>query len=207
MAGAHRGREVWLAAAVTKLRPFFSSHGFEISDALRVSCGWPSVGGTAPGKRRIGEAWSSTSSRDKHFEIFISPALDKPAEVLAVLVHELVHVAVGLECGHKGRFPMYARSVGLEGRMTATYPSDPLRERLNDLAGKLGKYPHGSLDGMTNGRKKQKARLIRASCLTCTYTIRAAMTWLLIAVPTCPNPDCHSFGKAFDIAFPEDEDG
>jgi len=189
MAKAQQGREEWLNAAVTKFRPYFSGHGYEIPKALRVSCGFPSVGALGSKSRRIGEAWCSRASKDKHFEIFISPTQDSAVKVLEILAHELVHVTVGLECGHKGMFPQCARKIGLEGKMTSTYATAPLQERLNAMVVKLGKYPHGSLDKMTNNRKKQTTRLIKAHCLTCTYTIRASMTWLLVGVPQCPNPE------------------
>lgn len=199
-------REQWLAAAVVKFRGYFSGHGYEIPDRVAVSCGWPSVGGVAVQKKRIGEAWSSKSSRDKHHEIFISPSVDKAERVLDVLVHELVHVTVGLESGHKGSFAQCARKIGLEGRMTATVAGDALRERLKLMAGKLGVYPHGSLDKMVSGRKVQKGRLIKAYCPGCQYTIRAAMSWLLIGVPDCPNPDCDRQSEAMSVDLP-DEDG
>ena len=200
--GRYEARETWLARAMAKLRPFFSSVGFEVPENVRVSCGLPS-GRAFSRKRAIGEAWASTASRDKHFEIFVSPTIDRPTHVLSVLVHELVHVTVGLACGHKGRFIECARAVGLEGPWTSTSASDALTQRLNAICESLGKYPHGSLDKMTNGKKKQGTRLVKAHCLGCTYTIRAAMTWLLIGVPCCPNPECLKEGEPMEIDTPE----
>jgi len=199
-------REQWLAAAVVKFRGYFSGHGYEIPEKVAVSCGWPSVGGVAKVKRRIGEAWASTSSRDKHFEIFISPSLDKGERVLDVLVHELVHVTVGLAAGHKGAFAVCARTIGLEGKMTATVAGAELQQRLKAMSGKLGEYPHGSLDRMVSGRKVQKGRLIKVYCAGCGYTLRSAMSWLLIAVPKCPNADCDFEGEVMTVDLP-DEDG
>jgi hypothetical protein len=115
-------REVWLAKAVAELqKTVFAAQNAKIPKNQRVACGWPSVGALAKSKRRIGEAWSSVASGDKHFEIFISPYLSKPLDVLATLAHECVHTTVGLECGHKGAFSKLAKGIGLEGKMTATF--------------------------------------------------------------------------------------
>ena len=73
----------------------------------RARVAWPNK------KRRIGEAWSSKNSADQSYEVFISPVLKDPIEVAATLVHELVHCAVGVETGHKGRFPRLAKAIGL----------------------------------------------------------------------------------------------
>lgn len=203
---AYRAREDWLARAIAKLRPWFSANGYEVPEAVRVSCGLPSGRAFALKRRAVGEVWASTASRDKHFEIFVSPTLDEPVRVLATLLHELVHVAVGLSSGHRGKFTACARAVGLESPWTATEPSDEGAARLNALAVRLGKYPHGSLDKMRNGKKKQGTRMIRASCLGCTYTLRATMTWLLIGIPNCPNPDCIDKGQQMEVTWP-DADG
>lgn len=206
MSNRYQAREMWLASAVGKLRPYFSSKGYEIPERLRVSCGLPSSRAFGAKKRAIGEAWTSKASRDKHFEIFVSPTIDKAPVVLSTLVHELVHVTVGLECGHKGRFAICARAVGLTGPMRQTSADTMLRDRLNDLSQKLGKYPHGSLDKMTNLKKKQGTRLIKVFCIGCTYTIRVTMSWLTIAVPACPDPECIDHGKQMHVDLPEEEE-
>jgi hypothetical protein len=202
----YKAREIWINDAVQLLRPIFEEKKFSIPRKLRVSCGWPSTGGTAKKKRSLGEAWASAASGDEHFEIFISPYLNEPAKVLSTLAHELVHVTVGLKCGHKGAFAICARGIGLEGRMTSTHAGEALAKQLAAIARKLGTYPHASLDGMTTGRKKDTTRMIKAHCTTCTYTIRATMRWLLIAVPNCPNPDCIAQGDPMEIDLPPPEE-
>lgn len=204
----NQAREVWLNTAISKLAPLFSEvkPTVEVPKKVRVSCGWPSVGGTRAKKRAIGEAWASENSKDKHFEIFVSPYLDDAHKVLATLAHEMVHVTVGLKCGHKGKFALVARGIGLEGKMTATYASDPLKAKLAKIAKDLGPYPHATLDGMTNYRKKQSTRMVKAHCTFCTYTVRASLRWLLLAVPNCPNPDCVNLGKPMEVELP-DENG
>ena len=113
-------REQWLNECIQKLRPDFEQLGHPLPEKIRASCSWPSKSGLANKKRRIGEAWSAKNSADQSCEVFISPVLKDPLEVSATLVHELVHCAVGVEEGHKGKFPRLAKAVGLEGKMTAT---------------------------------------------------------------------------------------
>lgn len=195
---AYQAREVWIAKAMAQLRRHFADCSYTIPAEVRVSCGWP-----LGRKKAIGQAWSSTASRDKHHEIFVSPVIDKPTQVLAILVHELVHVTVGVEAGHRGHFVECARKVGLMGPWTATTENDALAAYLKRLAADLGPYPHASLERMTTGKKKQTTRLVKAHCTGCTYTIRAAMSWLLVGMPTCPNADCIKHGEPFEIDVPE----
>lgn len=181
----YRTREEWLEAAVVDLRVDFKRLGFPIPKAVAVACGWPATGGLAAKRRRIGECWSAKASRGGRFEIFVSPWLDEPVRVLDVLVHELCHAAVGLDCGHRGAFKRCAVAVGLTGPKTATVAGKELRERLGTLAGVLCGYPHHSLDKMMSGRKKQGTRLIKVVCEECGYTVRTTQKWLDRGVPTC----------------------
>ena len=196
-------REEWLTSAMTQLRRHFADANFIIPKEVRVSCGLPSHGAFGTRKRVIGQAWSSTSSRDKHHEIFISPTIDDPMKVLGVLVHELVHVTVGIEAGHKGMFIECARAVGLNSPWTSTSETGELLDMLKRLHVDLGNYPHASLSGMTNGKKKQGTRLIKVGCPHCGYTMRSTITWLLTAVPTCPVDTCDHYGETFEVEWPE----
>lgn len=178
-------REDWLGRMVEALRPTFAKHGYPLPDKIRVSCGWPSRSALSNRNRRIGEAWSHTCSGDGTHETFLSPALDDPVEVGAVLVHELVHHAVGIEAGHKGPFRKLARAVGLTGRMTATTAGDELAARLHALAETLGPYPHAALSS-ADGRKKQTTRMLKVSCASCGCIVRMTRQWLdKVGVPTC----------------------
>ncbi len=69
----------------------------------RVSCGWPATAALSHGKRRTGECWFPVHSSDhKTHNVFISPVLQNPIEVLETLARELIHVAAGPNVGHKG---------------------------------------------------------------------------------------------------------
>ena len=177
-------REQWLNECIEKLRPDFQQLGNPLPEKIRASCSWPSKSGLANKKRRIGEAWSSKNSADQSCEVFISPVLKDPIEVSATLVHELVHCAVGVEQGHKGKFPTIAKSLGLEGKMTATTAGETLTGRLREMTGAIGPYPHAELTH-SNAPKKQGCRLLKVVC-ECGCVVRMTRKWLdEVGPPTC----------------------
>jgi hypothetical protein len=178
-------REQWLGALVDAMRPTFAGLGFPLPDRIRVSCGWPSKSALSSKSRRIGEAWSHRCSADGAHETFLSPSLADPVEVGAVLVHELVHHAVGVEHGHRGPFARCAKAVGLVGPMRATSAGPELASRLHALAESIGPYPHGALVA-GNGRKKQGTRMLKVQCPDCGCLVRMTRQWLDEAgAPTC----------------------
>lgn len=177
-------REQWLMEAVKALKPDFKAQGASIPKKVRVSCGLPSKRAFSNRNRTIGQCWSTECSADKATEIFISPVLDKPVDVLATLVHELVHACVGTEAGHKAPFKRLAVALGLEGKMTATEAGSELRAHLNTLAKKLGKYPHAAMD--YTKRKKQGTRMKKLECPACGYVVRTTAKWIEYGIPTCP---------------------
>jgi hypothetical protein len=179
-------REAWLLALAEKLRPDFTAHGAMIPTKLRISCGWPSTRALSGRNRAIGECWTPTASQDGTTEIFVSPCIDAPLMVAEILVHELVHAAVGTECGHKGAFKRLACMIGLEGPMRSSHAGEALRERLNILIAELGSYPHATLDAAQGSRKKQTTRLLKVLCPVCGYTVRTTRQWLAQGLPTCP---------------------
>jgi len=168
----HVTREAWLLAAVEALRPAFCDAGRPIPEAVRVSCGFPSRGALARSKRRIGECWDGAAATDGVSQMLISPTLIDPVEVLGVLVHELVHAAVGCKAGHKGPFKRLAKTLGLEGKMTMTTVGAELGKRLAAMAESIGAYPHAALNA--SSKPKQKARMLKAACPACGAIIRAS---------------------------------
>ena len=178
-------REEWLGALVDALRPAFAELGYPLPDRIRVSCGWPSKSALSSKSKRIGEAWSAKCSADGACETFLSPCLADPVEVGAVLVHELVHHAVGVQHGHKGPFRRCATAIGLVGPMRATSAGPALGERLQRLSDAIGPYPHGALVG-TDGRKKQTTRMLKVACEDCGCIVRMTRQWLdQVGAPTC----------------------
>ena len=179
-------REAWLMDATRRLRPLFAEHGYTVPDKIRVSCGWPSIKAMGRKSRRIGECWPTQCSKDGTWEIFISPILAKPLDVLDVLVHEIVHAVVGIECGHRGPFRVCATKLGLTGKMTATEAGPELKARLNGVSAGMASYPHAPLDGKAR-EKKQSTRMLKLTCPSaeCGYVVRTTRKWLDVGVPTC----------------------
>lgn len=179
-------REEWLNKLAGLMAPWFVDVGHPLPAKYRISCGWPSRRALASSKgRSIGQCWSPEASKDATTEMFVSPCLDDAVEVGAVLVHELVHAAVGTQAGHKGAFRAVALQIGLEGKMTATHAGKELTERLNALVTKVGAYPHAELDQSKSPIKKQGTRLVKIVCPACGYTCRTTHKWIDLGLPTC----------------------
>ncbi len=146
-------REEWLVAAGQALdKKFFKSNGFDLP-AYRVSCGWAK--GNA---RAIGQCFGKAHSADEHFEIFVCPTQADPMVVVATLLHELIHAAVGTHEGHKGPFRTVAKAFGFAGKMTSTFAETgtELHTTLATLHGRLGDYPHAIMSKKQIDRKPTK---------------------------------------------------
>jgi hypothetical protein len=136
-------------------------------------------------------------SADGHFEIFIRPDLAHapdamPAQIAAILAHELVHAAVGIPAGHGKAFKRVALGLGLVGPMRATTPGEAFLAAIAPILEAVGPLPHARLDtdGESTAPKKQKTRMLKCECATCGYTVRTARKWLELAgAPLCPIED------------------
>lgn len=192
-------REEWLAAAVEALRPYFAEHDAVIP-AVRVSVGFPA--GRGRKNQAIGQAWAKEAAADGVAQVFISPVLADAVEVLAVLVHELVHVWDENKSGHRGAFAKLAKALGLEGKMTATVAGEALRDKLALIVMELGDYPHAALTPALSGVKKQGTRMLKVECAQGSgYLVRMTKKWLEeYGAPTCP---CH--GVTMHADLPDEE--
>jgi len=195
---SQKNREQWLAQAVDLVRPWFTEAGYDLPSRIHVSTGFPSKKALAAKGRRIGECWNPNVSSDGAPHVFISPVLADGVRVLGVLIHELIHAAIGTEHGHKGPFKSAMKPLGLTGKATATEESPELVERLNALLnGELGAYPHPSFNAVALQKeldsKKQTTRLLKAVCATGdesegkVYTVRITKVHLdRFGPPICP---------------------
>ena len=133
----------------------------------------------------IGECWADSASAARYHEILITPLKANPLEVGAILVHELCHTAVGVKCGHRGKFGRVARAVGLDGKLTATVAGETLKARLHTLIRSIGPYPHARLVA-SNAPKTQTTRMLKVECEECGCVVRMTRKWLEEAgCPTC----------------------
>lgn len=183
LAHVHATRENWLTAATESLRPMFQTAGFPLAQAIRVACGFPS---TANRSGAVGETWAATASRDATVEVLISPVLDDPREVLAVLVAQLAHAADGaLKFGAPYRAAVTAMGLEpLRKDYKSTRPNQAFDSLYSNLLSELGVYPHAALVP-TNLRPKQSTRMLKAVCTHCDYTIRLTSKWANKGLPTC----------------------
>lgn len=198
----HKTREAWLEAAVKLLKAkIFKGLTYEKKGEpepiavtipeVRVSVGWP--GGRGPKARTIGQCWKSHVAADRVIQVFISPVVSEPEQVLAVLTHELIHASDDGASGHRGHFSKVAKKVGFTGKMTETVPGEELKELLKPLAAQLGTYPHGALR-QESKPIVQKTYMLKLSaspdCVKCdpAYKIRMTQKWLEEAgAPLCPH--------------------
>ena len=160
-ANDHTSRESYLRAATNELRPYFAKHGLTLPEKIRYA-----VAFTSHGKKGkvAGECWHAGASDDGHHEIIIRADFADPAEVLGILVHELVHAALPPDVKHGKEFREAALRIGLEGPMRHAMPGAVLKERLNELASSLGPFPHASAElrsrdarGRGGGRQAKEA--------------------------------------------------
>lgn len=133
-----RNREQWLTHVAILLRPWFSARGYEIP--LRIRLG---VGALSLTQRVVGVCFPADADGFRH--ITISPFIDDPITVSAVLVHELIHATPPGEEVHGPCFKVAARALGLEGRLTTVTPGEELRTHLAEIVRRVGPYPHKAL--------------------------------------------------------------
>lgn len=182
-------REAWLQVAASRLLPLFEQAGGVLPARVRFACGWPGAA------KALGSCFHSSCSETAHREIFISPELADPLEVLHVLLHEMCHAALPDGVGHRKPFKKLATACGLLPPMRATSLSPALTERLNALLKQMGPYPHSRLG--KSSVKKQTTRMIKIVCEDCGYVARTTAKWADVGMPTC------CCGGEFQVEEPE----
>jgi hypothetical protein len=139
----HDNRESWLNAVANGMTPLFDMLDAPLPGRIRVAIGFTSTGRKG---KAIGECWDNRRSADGHFEIFIRPDLAHapdamPAQIAAILAHELVHAAVGIPAGHGKAFKRVALGLGLVGPMRATTPGEAFLEAIAPVLVRAGPMP------------------------------------------------------------------
>lgn len=200
-------RETWLLKLAEFMKPQFEAQGHPIP-AFRVGTGFTSGGQYC---NAGGECWNKTVSADGHFEIFIMPDRVEVMEIAAILCHELIHAAVGLQEGHKGKFAEMMGKLGLLRPYTQSVAGPQFIEWVQPALDQLGPIPHAALrfsrfkgsvpaddasEGdepgasddkpSSNAKKKQSTRMLKACCEKCGYTVRLAKKWALSHGAECP---------------------
>ena len=174
-------REIWLQKAVELISPIFKNKGYTIPK-VQVSCGFPSTGNK---NKHVGQCWGKSSTSDGTNQLFISPILDEPVQVLDTLVHELVHAVDDCMHHHGPEFKKIATDVGLQGLMREASAGPWLLEQLTAISRQLGKYPHSKINLAHSSSKKTGPRP-RAKCKKCGYEVTPLKKWLHMGPPLCP---------------------
>ena len=186
-------REAWLTEAAAVISDDIIApalpQGHAIPHPYRVSVGFPPRR-RAGNKRTLAVCCVAEASADLHNEIFVTPELADPQQILAALVHELIHQADNCESGHRNFFAQVARRVGLDGKLTATTAGPELAPRLDELAALLGPIPHASLN-IDQAAPKQSTRMIKVECKRCGFHFRSStkqldrVDWPRATCPCC----------------------
>jgi hypothetical protein len=174
-------REIWLQKAVELISPIFKNKGYTIPK-VQVSCGFPSTGNKS---KHVGQCWGKSSTSDDTNQLFISPVLDEPVQVLDTLVHELVHAVDDCMHHHGPEFKKIATDVGLQGLMREASAGPWLHEQLTAISRQLGKYPHSKINLAHSASAKTGPRP-RAKCKKCGYEVTPLKKWLFMGPPLCP---------------------
>lgn len=177
----YKTREDWLLAAVEAVRPLFSEKRHVLPTDCHVSCGFASTGTRS---HHIGQCWPKASSTDERNQIFISPALHEPVDVLDTLVHELVHAVDDCAHHHGKEFKKIALSLGMVGPMRSASAGPELKVKLEAISQTLGPYPHGKLKVVH--RKAISRSRPRAKCPECGFQVPMLKRFLAYGAPICP---------------------
>jgi hypothetical protein len=206
-------REDWLNAASLHIEEHLGKLAGLDLPSFRVTCGWPSSGGTGSKKRTLGQCWNPEASSDAHAEVFISPMEAEPVTVLAILAHELIHACLPKGTGHKGPFVKAAKALGFAGPFTQLNMTDELRAWAQVIVDALPAYPHAAITPGGEGDKKpQTNRQLLATCEAqgegsdCYgYKVRLSRKWIdLLGAPICPVCMVQMVCEGLD---PQDQDG
>jgi hypothetical protein len=149
-------RAMWLRRLTRAMRPEFAKHGAPLPDRFKITCRLSPTHGRRTQNQTLGVCLEAAESSNGVVRIYISHEISDSLEAAEVLVHELVHAALGIK-GHRQRFERLALAIGLIGPMNATRAGDTLREQLQTLIAKLGPYPSSTaLDPTTQLRKRPR---------------------------------------------------
>lgn len=183
-------REEYLQAFISEVRPMFDLYGQPLPMNVRITCGFPL---NAKRSKALSDVFPTSSSRDNHWEIFISPEVAESKTVAELVIHELCRTVDGA-FSRGVTFHKIADSMGLVPDAVKRYKSGLFmwvrtRGSLNfhnmygAIIDSLGKYPHAEVS--YSQVKTQGTRMLKAVC-ACGYTVRLTSKWARVGLPNCP---------------------
>lgn len=131
---------------------------------IKVSVGFGPSMRVNSKKSPIGFCFNSKCSEDGFSEIFIVPKINDSAQVLHVLVHELIHAVDDCKHGHRGPFIELMHLVGLEGKPTATVAGPKLAAHLAQYIDLLGPIPHAKMNFGLQPKQTNRNLLVKCDC-------------------------------------------
>jgi hypothetical protein len=198
----------WLYDLHAMLRPWFKDAGYPIPPNMALRCGFPKG-------RKDGQCWRPTAggAGDVH-TIFVTPYIDAPMEVAAVVAHEIIHTVTPGE--HGGAFKIACEAIGLvmtsrkgrteidDGSKTPDGLGSPkgkaLADHLEKLTTHLGPYPHKALPRPRQKIRAKTEKWVLLECPDCAVQVRLREADAEEFPPICPRPDC-----GCDLSPPEKE--
>jgi len=176
-------REGWLVRASELLLPFvrqaaaWSGVSTTLTVPPAVACSWP------PGRSTVLLSTSSRHASSGLWEVTLSPSLGHEdlrwpsvhidEQVLAHLLHELIHCVVGDAEAHRGPFADVAAQVGLISPLAEPRVSAELAQQLHEqIIARIGHYPHRAMEQPV--RRSSGNRQKRWVCEYCGKIVRCA---------------------------------
>lgn len=177
-------RETWLNLLAAKLAPILKEKAdLTVPAKLRLSCGFTSS------KRAIGECHYAPGSADETTEVFVHPGQAEPAQVAQIVIHELIHAALGPGHGHGKVFGKAARAMGLAGKLTATYAGPDAEATIAAVLADLPPYPHARLGtGRAEDAPKPQSgkKHINLNCPQCEFHAKVLLEQRWMGDLRCP---------------------
>lgn len=193
-------REHWCVKAIELLAPHFKDRaGLTIPERLKVSC-------SLIRERKLdakGETWLASTTKDGWTNIFVSAGVEDSYDVLAILLHELVHACLQSQ-DHRvaSSFPYYVGRLGQVGKPTGYEMAEWVRTRVfKRIVDRLGPYPHKRLSEENKPRSKDGTRQLLVGCEACGAKYRSSRQRINKGVALCGSlkpAKCSRFGQPFE---------
>jgi len=131
----------WLSKGMEILRCDFEQIGYPFPAEIPIFVEFPTKLSHGVNIGWLGQCqWRNDTNGNPSYKILINPTVDG-ITALDILVHEMVHAAVGCECGHTDMFYIIAEAIGQDDTGIMAGAEEVLLRRLRDIQEILGPYP------------------------------------------------------------------
>jgi len=143
---SHPTRGAWITDMADRLRGLFDATRYEVPENVRCSC--------AREGRAKGPGWCTFEGA--RCGVYVSPDVSDPVNVAEILLHELVHAALGARAGHGRKFQRCAAAVGLvylSHTRGGTFATAECLKTLRSFVEECGPYPPDARREHRDGRQ------------------------------------------------------